>query len=265
MAADRIPILLYHGVGPPAGDRFTVSVARFARHLDAVVASGRSAYTIGALTARRPMPASAVAITFDDGTADFAAHAWPLLRERGLSATLFVTSGLVGGAHLGRPMLDWEQLRALRDEGVQIGAHAHRHVALDVLPPHDAARELVTSKLVLEDALQVEIDTFAYPFGYHTALVKRLAARAGFRAACAVRNALSHPDDDRFALARMMITADTTGAQIAALMDGRGPVAAPRELTRTRAWRLYRRIRSTRLTVRRIAASAAVSGSRSNV
>jgi peptidoglycan/xylan/chitin deacetylase (PgdA/CDA1 family) len=238
------PILLYHGIGAHADDPFTVTEAQFARDLDAVVACGRHARTIGQLAAPRaegkPMADSALAITFDDGTADFAERAWPLLRERGLPVTLYVTSGLVGGRHEGRPMLGWDDLRALCDAGVEIGAHGHRHVALDVVPLERAARELVNSKLVLEDRLQVEIGTFAYPFGYHTSAVKRLTERAGYRSACAVKNTFTHPYDDRFSLARLTITAATTAPHVDALLRGGRPVAPRRERARTRAWRLYR-------------------------
>jgi peptidoglycan/xylan/chitin deacetylase (PgdA/CDA1 family) len=246
---DGLPILLYHGIGSRLGQRFSVPEADFATHMDAVVASGRRAQTIGRLAAPRargePMAASAVAITFDDGTGDFYDHAWPMLRERGLPATLYVTSGLVGLRHEGMPMLGWEHLEELRDAGIEIGAHSHHHVALDVVSLERAARELVNSKLVLEDRLQVEITTFAYPFGYHTAAVRRLTPRAGYRSACAVKNALSSPYDDHLALARVTMTVDTTAARVDELLAGRGaPVAPGRELVRTRAWRLYRRARA---------------------
>ena len=44
---------------------------------------------------KKQLPHNAIAITFDDGHADFYTHAWPRLQTRGLSATLFVTSGFV--------------------------------------------------------------------------------------------------------------------------------------------------------------------------
>jgi peptidoglycan/xylan/chitin deacetylase (PgdA/CDA1 family) len=239
---EAFPILLYHALGSPARDRYAVTPARFAADMDAVAASGRRPLAIGRLAREWPMPAGTVAVTFDDGTADFATHAWPLLRDRGLPVTLYVTSGLVGGRHEGRPMLTWAQLAQLRDAGVEIGAHGQRHVALDALPLDAAARELVNGRLELEDRLQMPVDTCAYPHGHHTPAVKRLAAAAGYRSACAVKNALSHPCDDRFALARVTVTSATDVATL--LAGGEASVALPGERLRTRAWRAYRRTRA---------------------
>ena len=249
MHADRLPILVYHGVAPAPAEQFTVSLDSFTRQMDAVAASPRAAMPISELAAPlsrgQPMSASAAAVTFDDGTADFYEHAWPVLRERGITVTLYVTSGLVGGRFDGRRMLTWEQLEELRDGGVEIGAHSQEHIALDVVPPDRAATQLVNSKLELEQRLAVAVHSFAYPFGYHTPALKRLVARAGYRSACAVKNALSHPRDDRFALARFMLTTDTTCAHVERLLSGEGaPVAWAGERLRTRLWRTYRRARA---------------------
>jgi Polysaccharide deacetylase len=243
------PILLYHGIGAPRqgqADPFAVTEDDFAWHMDLLAASGRWVPTVSELSALRsegrPMAPSAAPVTFDDGTADFYDRAWPVLRERGLTATLYVISGLVGKEYGGRRMLCWEQLEELRDGGVEIGAHGHRHVQLDVVPLDRAARELVNSKLLLEDRLQSAVNSFAYPFGYHTARIKRLVARSGFTSACAVKNRLSHPGDDHLALARVTMTADTTARRVSELLKGRGAGETwTGERLPTRLWRVYRR------------------------
>jgi peptidoglycan/xylan/chitin deacetylase (PgdA/CDA1 family) len=242
-----VPILLYHGVVSRA-QGFDVSLDVFRRHAEAVAESGRRGERISELArslASADHAQPQVAVTFDDGTADFCEAAWPVLAEHGLPATLYVTSGLVGTRHEGRPMVSWRQLEDLRDAGVEIGSHAHQHIALDLVGEQRAAMELVNSKLILEDRLQVPVRSFAYPFGYHTDAVKRLLPRAGYRSACAVKNALSHPGDDPFALARVTITATTTPADVKDLLDGRGVCRAwSGERVRTRLWRTYRRTRS---------------------
>jgi peptidoglycan/xylan/chitin deacetylase (PgdA/CDA1 family) len=246
------PILLYHSIGSTRrerADRFEVTEDDFRRHMDLVAANGRWTPTIselaGALGAGRPMPSSPAPVTFDDGTADFYDRAWPVLREGGLTATLYVISGLVGKRYGGHRMLGWEQLEELVEGGVEIGAHSHRHVQLDVVRLDRAAQELVNSKLVLEDRLQTAVNSFSYPFGYHTAAVKSLVSRSGFTSACAVKNRLSHPADDLLALARLTMTADTNLRQVGQLLKGRGAARAwTGERLPTRAWRVYRRGRA---------------------
>lgn len=48
----------------------------------------------------RSLPARAAAITFDDGYADNAEHALPLLRRHGLPATFFVATGFLDGGRM---------------------------------------------------------------------------------------------------------------------------------------------------------------------
>src|SRR5439155_11475809 len=74
----RIPILLYHSVSvrPPACVRpFSVAPSAFAEHLDALTRSGCTPLTVsdlvGALDDPARLPERPVAITFDDGWADF--------------------------------------------------------------------------------------------------------------------------------------------------------------------------------------------------
>ena len=127
-----IPVLLYHSVAdaPPPGQRmpFTVTPARFAEHVAMMAGSGRTAMTISqlaeALTGRRALPERPLGVTFDDGFDDTVA-AVALLRESGISSTVYVTTG-----NIGTPRgISLAGLRALTDDGRR-GRGAHR------FPPH---------------------------------------------------------------------------------------------------------------------------------
>ena len=97
-----------------AAGRFVgaVSRAQFRAHVELIAASGRVPVTISALASMlrgdRPLVDRAVAITFDDGYADTYEAVEPL-RRRGLCATVYVTTGEIGGAR----RLSAEQLVAL--------------------------------------------------------------------------------------------------------------------------------------------------------
>ncbi len=250
-----LPVLLYHSVDddPPAWIApFTVSRRAFADQLDAVVDSGRVPVTAGQVIAARgggaPLPANAVAVTFDDGFRDFADNALPPLTARSLPVTLFVTTGALAPLNRsllpGAAMLTLEQVAKLDHAGVEIGAHSHFHAQLDTLDQAAVVQELSRPKEVLEDALGHEVGLFAYPHGYSSAAVRHLTRLLGYRGAFAVRNAFSPDDDDPFQIARLMVRADTSPARFAAWLRGAGaPVGAPDEQARTAVWRFYRRQR----------------------
>lgn len=248
-------VLLYHSVGTHPGrqiEPFTVDPGVFAGQVDALLAAGYRCLTLSELLDAVPRAGGhrLAAVTFDDGYADFAEHALPALAERSVPSTLYATTGWLRGG--GRPahgptdeMLAWSQLPELLAAGVEVGAHSHRHRHMDTLRPEAALDELLRPRRLLEQALQVPVRSFAYPHGYSSPLVRRLAREAGYDSAVGVRNALTHTGDDRYAVARVMLGATTSPEQFASWLDQRGvPEAATHELWRTRAWRTYRRGRA---------------------
>ena len=85
----------------------------------------------------------------DDGYADVADTIWPRLADRGWPATLFVTTGLVGASFLDRRMLSRDQLVDLAADGLALGAHGHRHLALDAVDRAVARDEIHRSRDLL--------------------------------------------------------------------------------------------------------------------
>jgi sugar transferase (PEP-CTERM/EpsH1 system associated) len=103
LAPSRLTILMYHRVLPvrealeyavPAmtmgRDAFEAQMAHLARHYDVM---GLSEATRALERGR--VPRRAVAVTFDDGYRDTYEHAWPILRNYGIPAALFVVTGAV--------------------------------------------------------------------------------------------------------------------------------------------------------------------------
>src|SRR4051794_32245259 len=181
---------------------FAIDRATFETHLDLLVSHGLepltvSAYLDACARGDTDLLERAVVITFDDGFEDFASAALPALRERGLSATLYVTTGLLRGGpepalddELASRMLSWDQLAALGGEGgVEIGGHSVTHPHLDTLATRRVRDEVGRCKRQLEEALGAEVPTFAYPHGYSGPRVQRAVREAGYRGACGVKDA----------------------------------------------------------------------------
>lgn len=246
-----VPILLYHSiaaVGRGDDDPWQVRGADFAADMDAVVATGRQPMTASGLAEwlRRPdRDGQPVLVTFDDGFADYAEVARPVLAEHGLPATVFVTTGWLDQPR----MLARSVLPDLADEGfTEIGAHSVSHPHLDTLGADRARYEIEAGRGVLQDVLGRPVRAFAYPHGSHRRTTRRLVRAAGFTTAHAVKNALSHDADDVLALGRYTVHGGTSRDDVRRVLAGSGaPLAWRRERLRTSAFRVVR-------TGRRIAA-----------
>lgn len=254
--APRVPVLLYHAVmaAPPSWiAEFTVTPRQFAAQLDAVVASGRTPVTVGALagllTGGAPLPPRPVVLTFDDGFADLPGATAEALAERGLPATAYLTTGAITPGHRSllppAPMMTLAQAPSLERHGLEVGAHTVTHAQLDTLRPPELDRELRESKAVLEDVLGHEVPHLAYPHGYNSRAVRRAARRAGYVSAVAVRHALSSGTDEPYRIARLIVRRGHTVEDVTAWMAGEGARAAPfPDSAATVGWRLYRRTRA---------------------
>ncbi|MER5866307.1 polysaccharide deacetylase family protein [Kitasatospora sp. NPDC002040] len=255
-----VPVFLYHSVqdDPPAWIApFTVTPRTFTEQLDRIADSGRTVVPlhrlVAALRGGPAVPDNAAVLTFDDGFADFYWTVAQLLTERGLPATLYLTTGAVhapGGVAAGSllppaRMLSWRQVTTLDACGVEIGAHTRTHPQLDTLPGRWLPSEIVGCRRELEDLLGHPVVSFAYPHGYSSAAVRRQVRQAGYTSAAAVVNAFSSDSDEVLRIARLMVRADTPPERFVAWTRGEGaPVAPLPEHLRTKGWRAYRRVRA---------------------
>lgn len=241
----KIPILMYHSISNYASPGFQPCIVPpeiFAEQLSYLDQHHYTTITVTQFVQAMErdgegLPEQPVILTFDDGYADFYTHALSALSRHSFTATLYVATAFVGGTsrwlqHMGegmRPMLSWEQLSEINASGIECGAHTHTHPALDMLPPSVVRDEIVRSKELLENHLGQRIASFAYPFGYYNARVRRIVQEAGFASACAIKRALSSLHANPYTLTRLAIKPDTPLEDFAAaLSSGRGPLIASR-------------------------------------
>jgi peptidoglycan/xylan/chitin deacetylase (PgdA/CDA1 family) len=253
----RAPILMYHGVAEHATDEtyaLSVRPTTFAAQLERLAELGFTAVTVSqlmeGLQGLRELPERPIAITFDDGYANFHREALPLLDRFGMPATLFVVTGWLrdAGAHAaGRPpdeMLAWSQVIEAAAAGVEIGGHSHSHPQLDQLGHEAVRREIRTSRALLEDRLGRMITSFAYPYGYSSAYVRAQVAAAGYRAACAVANEIADARRSPYALPRLTIRRTTSPEQFERIVSGRGlAVTFLKDRAVAKGWAIVRRSR----------------------
>lgn len=208
-------ILMYHGIARPGErpSRFVLPASSLRRQLSWLRRRRRPVLSLDDYVELRDRnelpPPNAVILTFDDGYADNAELALPLLQELGLPATVYVISSAVGKANdwdtgvlAGRPVLSWEQLRELVDGGLGIGAHTVSHPRLNELEAAAAEHEIVASRDELERELGVPVRHFAYPYGRTSAALQELVERSGFRSGVGIKPGTNGPAVSRWELRR---------------------------------------------------------------
>lgn len=254
-----LPVLMYHSVSadPPATTRrLSVRPDALAAQLAFLRSEGFATVTFSEVAAAvrngTAPPQRTVALTFDDGYADFHDVVLPLLGRYGCTATVFVTTGWLDDAgewRAGRPldrMLSWGQVAEAAAVGVEVGAHSHSHAQLDQIADRALEWELRTGKALLEDRLGRPVPALAYPFGYWSRRVREAARAAGYEAAAAVANTTVRARDDTLALPRLTIRR-STGLDVfrAAVHSRRVTRNFLIDRSLTTGWSVVRRARST--------------------
>ena len=213
-----VPVLMYHAfTDADQGGRFVMPRRSFVRQMRLLRAVGYRVIAFEELARLlregEPLPRRAVAITLDDGYRDNLEVAAPVLRRRGIPATLFLVSSKLGersdwdgdSSVRDRPLLSAEEARRLREHGVRPGAHTRTHPRLLGLPEEDLDREVGGSRRELEGALGEDVAVFAYPYGLHNAAAVAAAERGRFVGACTAEARIALQGDDPLRIPRIEV------------------------------------------------------------
>ena len=219
----RTAILMYHNIAePPRGVRLRnlyVTPAMFRFQMWYLRAAGFKVVTLDQMrefaTGRFHQSGidKMVALTFDDGFTDFYGNAYPVLRQYGYPATVYLVSEYIGGMNYWdaeklqaeKPLMDWDMIGELHKNGITFGSHTRTHPFLTEVSKARAYDEIVTSKAILEERLSASVDHFCYPSGSYDDQLTSLVRDAGYATATTVRRGFVEPGDDPFALKRIQI------------------------------------------------------------
>lgn len=184
-------ILTYHSLDS-SGSPISLPPSVFRRHMEWLQEGRVRVVSVAELVAL-PADADAVSLTFDDGFANFASEAAPLLRANGYPATVFIVTGHVGTDNRWRgrgeagipvlPLLGWDALGRLRESGIDLAAHTRTHPRLTALGTAALDEELGAAKEEIRRRSGAAAEGFAYPYGEVDGRVTAAAARY-YRWAC---------------------------------------------------------------------------------
>ena len=211
------PILTYHKIAerPQATiypgtyvhpDTFRRHVAYLARHF--------ALTSVASYLDDRPTSDRAV-LTFDDGTADFAENALPILQTHGATGTVYLVTGETTNAwdvRLGDaevPLMSPEQISTLVDH-MEFGGHTRRHVDLATLAPNEYQDEIDRNRAEVEALTGRPCRTFCYPYGRTRESSEEAVRRAGYVGAVTTEKGANDPFVDPFRLRRIAVRHDTS-------------------------------------------------------
>jgi len=221
-----VAILMYHKIGQPpensklsnlwvTPDKFDRQMRYLKEHNIPVISFGEYYQMLQTKT----VPDKAVILTFDDGYEDNYTEAFPVLKKYGLRACFFIVSDTIGiinkwhnpATEPHQKMLSLDQIKEMRQTGMEFGSHTLSHLNLNDLNIDDASIQITKSKVVLEQAFGNKVDIFAYPYGagaYNPA-IKQLVKPAGYILAVGIRQAINvRGHEDYFALKRITVRGD---------------------------------------------------------
>jgi peptidoglycan/xylan/chitin deacetylase (PgdA/CDA1 family) len=212
-----VGILFYHRVADDDPNPWTITCEGFRRQIDwlsanfDIVSLAEAQNRIRSGHNTRPT----LCLTFDDGYADNSAFALPLLIQRNIPVTYFVTTWHTAEgqpfAHdvaRRRPLAPNcpSALKAMADAGVEIGAHTRHHRDLGAISdPRQLYDEVILATREMEQMIERPIRYFAFPFGQVenlNSLVFRLARDYGFAGVCSAYGGWNEIGSDAFHLQR---------------------------------------------------------------
>jgi peptidoglycan/xylan/chitin deacetylase (PgdA/CDA1 family) len=187
------PVLCYHRIGGPLELGVTrVGRSVFAGQMRALARAGWRTVSLDEFASPRTTHHAprTFLLTFDDGYASLARHAYPVLADLGFTATTFLITDFVGKTNTWDVRYTWNRLSHLswpeieqwQERGFEFASHGATHRRLTWLPDGEALDDLSRSRELLQSRLgSLAARAIAYPFGAVDDRVTGLAARAGYR------------------------------------------------------------------------------------
>lgn len=207
----KLPILLYHHI---TNEEFTdeqsishISPSDFRLHMTAIkvhynpISLREYIDFVNCDDGSITLPDNPIVVTFDDGYSSNYEIAYPILKELGIPATIFVVTDTVGeqaeGGKVHYSHFTWEQAREMEESGlIEIQSHTAGHVGMTTVDPGERIRQLRKSKYDIEKNLGRACDMIAFPYGDYNEAVKQAARNAGYKVQLLVDNKTTENDYD---------------------------------------------------------------------
>ena len=190
-----IPVLMYHRIVQevPAQSQhgIWVTAQSFEQHLTSLKRRGYSSITFEQyqlfLSGEFTLPRKPIILSFDDGYEDNYTCAFPLLKNHGFSAVIFLVTDTArrtnfwDGDEPQVPLMNNKQIDEMSRAGIEFGSHTVTHPDLAHCSQEKMRNEFVVSKKMIEQVIGKEIVSVAYPYGSVNDTIKATAVEVGYK------------------------------------------------------------------------------------
>lgn len=109
---------------------------------------------------KKEKPEKMIILSFDDWHKDHYTNAFPILKEKWVKGVFFVISWKPDNDY---KFANWKELEEMVADGQEIGSHSMTHSNLALSNQEKIYNEVVNSKKILEEKLDIKVISFCYP------------------------------------------------------------------------------------------------------
>jgi peptidoglycan/xylan/chitin deacetylase (PgdA/CDA1 family) len=201
-----IPVLMYHSVSNKKGSKLFMPVEKFRQQMKYLKDNGYNTLTAEEALEHfkngSTVPEKSVLITLDDGYSDNYTEAFPILKEYGLKATVFVITASID-KDTGK--LTSQQIKEMAENGISIQSHTVNHDDLSSLPYEKQLSTLEDSKKQIENLTGKKVFCLAYPFGKYNKKTIQALQEAGYQMAFTIRPGFAYKSQGILTLSRIRV------------------------------------------------------------
>ena len=228
--APRVPILLYHRLGPTRSDSMTVTTDHFRQHLEMLKKEGFTVIPLADFVSWRlgrgpqPPPRSVV-LTFDDGHESLYKYGRALIEANRMPVTLFIYPSCISRASYA---LTWARLAELAASPLfTIESHTTWHPNFKKEARERSSEsyqefvesQLRGSRLLLQERMKRDVKLLAWPFGIYDGYLMETAKETGYEAAFSIDCRAASMSDPQYALPRCLVSDEYSGPKFLQFLE----------------------------------------------
>ena len=196
MKFSEIPILMYHEISD-LNNPWCISQKEFCRQMNLLKKEDYKTISLtrlkNGIENNEDTNEKFIVITFDDGREGVYSKAYPILRDNGFVATLYVVPSWIDGKEIPleeqhSTFMSWNNLKELSNHGYDIGSHTFSHQWLVKLENEELRKEIDLADVAIKKKIGLDVKHFCYPYGSFNEQIRELVIGRYDTAVSAIQN-----------------------------------------------------------------------------